>query len=213
MSKKRKIKQNQTMKPKFQIHDDIESQFYDEESCSQLENFRIGQDEKPGVLITRKHQVVYVHYCGEPEIKGYAICNIEGGSDRCMLCEIGRKRNKRLLYPVFSLETENVEILPVSESLRPYALLPQILNILSTDKRQVTFFSQENYKYSLTTRKLGKERKRLVTPVIKSFIKSWKAQDVDLSSVYQRISNSTLASYPEIRKMADLKGLDVDIDD
>jgi hypothetical protein len=210
MSKKRKKGSKESRKVKFEIHDDIDSEIFEEESSSQLETFRIGHDDKAGVLFTKKHQSVYVHYCAESEIKCYVVCNSDGGSDNCLFCQIGKKRNKRLLFPVFSLETETVEVLPVSDSLRPYALLPQMLNILSVDKKLVTFFSHENYKYLLTTRKLNKERRRLVTPIVKSFMKSWEAQEIDLSDVYQRISNSTAANYTEIRKMVDLKGINID---
>jgi len=211
MTKKKKRQEiSGQKKRKFEIHEDFDLETYGDGSPSSLEIFRIGHDEKAGVLFTRQHQVVYVHYCGEPEIKGYVICNIEGGSDHCLLCRIGRKKNKRLLFPIISLETENVEILSVSDSLRPYALLPQIQNILEAEKKLATFFSHENYKYTLTTHRLKKGHRKRAASVIKPFSKSWTAQHVDLSSVYQRIKNSTLESYTEIKKMADLKGIDID---
>jgi hypothetical protein len=213
MNKKKKKESKEPKKAKFKIHDGVDSEIYEGGSSSQPDRFRIGQDEKAGVLFTPQYQSAYVHYCSESELKCYVVCNLESGSDRCLLCEIGKKRNKRLLYPVFSLETENIEVLPVSDSLRPYALWPQMLNILSVDKKLITFFSHENYKYTLTTRKLEKERRGLITPVIKSFMKSWKAREIDLSTEYQRISNSTLANYTEIAKMADLKGIDIDDDE
>jgi len=111
------------------------------------------------------------------------------------------------------LETGNVEVLPVSDSLRPYALLPQVLNILSANKRFATFFSQEDYKYSLQNFKLSKTERNMISSVIKSFQKSWEVREIDLASVYQHISNSILANYSEIKKKADLKRIKIDSDD
>jgi hypothetical protein len=214
MGKKKKQREiNGQKKRKFEIHDDVAPEIYDADDTPPLGSFRIGQDEKPGVLFTRKHQAVNVHYCSESELKCYVLCNSDDDSDCCLLCQIGKKINKRLLYPVVSLETGNVEVLPVSDSLRPYALLPQVLNILSANKRVATFFSQENYKYSLKNFKLSKTERNMISSVIKSFQKSWKVREIDLASVYQHISNSILANYSEIKKKADLKRIKIDSDD
>ena len=213
MSKKRRKETKDSKKPKFEIHDDIDAEINEGGSSSQLEIFRISQDEKPGVLFTRQHQIVQVHYCREPEMKGYVVCNIEEGSEDCVLCQIGRQRQKKLLFPIVSLETEDVEVLAVSNSLRPFALLPQIQNVLESEKKRVTFFSHENYKYTISTKSLKKEHRRRIASAIKSFEEAWKAREIDLSAVYQRISNSTLANCTEIRKMLDLKGIDAIGDD
>ncbi|BBO73124.1 hypothetical protein DSCW_05410 [Desulfosarcina widdelii] len=213
MSKRRKKDSKETKKLKFEIHDDFDAEVNEGVASSQLEIFRISQDEKPGVIFTRQHQIVQVHYCREPEIKGYVICNIEEGSEDCVLCQIGRQRQKKLLFPIVSLETEDIEVLSVSNSLRPNALLPQIQNVLESEKKCATFFSHEDYKYTLSTQSLKKDHRRRVVSVIKSFDKAWKAGEVDLSSVYQRISNLALANCTEIKKMLDLKGIDPFSDD
>jgi hypothetical protein len=208
MSKKRRKETKESRKPKFEIHDDFDAESFEGESSPQLGLFRIVQDEKAGVLFTREHQIVQVHYCNDPEIKGYVICNNGEGSDNCVLCQIGKTKQKKLLFPIVSLETENVEVLAVSSSLRPFSLLPQIQNVLESGEKCATFFSQENYKYTLTTNGLNKERRRRIASVIKSFKKLWKSREIDLSTVYQRISNSTLANCVDIRNMLDLKGID-----
>lgn len=208
MSKRRKKDSKESKRPRFQILDDFDEEANEGGASSQLEIFRISQDEKPGVIFTRQHQIVQVHYCNDPEVKGYVVCNNGEGSDNCVLCQIGRQKQKKLLFPIVSLETEDVEVLAVSNSLRPNALLPQIQNVLESGKKCVTFFSREGYKYTLSVNDLEKEHRRRIASVIKLFRKAWKAQEIDLSAVYQRINNSTLANCMEIRKMLDLKGID-----
>jgi hypothetical protein len=213
MTKKRKKIKTESKQTKFEIHDDVVPEIYDGELSAALEIFRIGRDEKPGVLFTRQHQVAYAHYCSESELKCYVICNADNDSDHCLLCQIGKKKVKRLLFPLVSLETGNVEVLPVSDSLRPYALLPQILNVLEADRRLVSFFSQENYQYTINNFKLDKAERNMISGAIKSFKKSWKAREIDLASVYQRVSNSTLLNYSELKYKASLRGVEIDDSD
>ncbi len=174
---------------------------------SLLEVIRLGSDETAIIPFTSDSEAVDLHYCSETEINSYVICN---GPD-CVLCRIGRKRDQRLLLPVYLPAAGCVGILPVSRSLRPFALLPQISNVLKAEKPMVMFLSREGAKYSISTVELQEDVDG-GEAVIKRFLADCEAGLHDLTAVYPKIDNEQLASVEEIGKMMTLKGVRRDDD-
>ena len=84
-----------------------------------LELVRLGENETAFVPFTSDSEEIYLHFCSEPDINGYIQCN----GDDCVLCRIGRKKDRRLLLPVYLPADSTIGVIPVSRSLRPYALL------------------------------------------------------------------------------------------
>jgi len=175
---------------------------------SLLEIVRLGKDETAIIPFTADSEGVDLHYCSETEINGYVICN---GPD-CLLCRIGRKRDKRLLLPVYLPAAGCVGILPVSYSRRPYALLPQILNVLKAEKPMVMFVTREVAKYTVSTDELQKDVDG-GEAMIKRFVEDYEVGLHDLSNVYPRINNEQLASVEGIGRMMVLKGVHRDAGD
>jgi hypothetical protein len=175
---------------------------------SLLEVVRLGSDETAIIPFTADSERVDLHYCSETEINSYVVCN---GPD-CVLCRIGRKRDQRLLLPVYLPAAGSVGILPVSRSLRPYALLPQISNVLKAEKPIVMFVTREVAKYTVSTVELQKDVDG-GEAAIKRFLDDYEAGLHDFSTVYPRIDNEQLASVEEIGKMMTLKGIPYDAGD
>jgi hypothetical protein len=176
-----------------------------ESADSLLEVVRIGNDETAIIPFTAESEAVYIHYCPDSEINSYVLCNGPG----CVLCRIGRKRDERLLLPVYLPAAGCVGILPVSKSLRPSALLPQISNVLKAEKPTVMFVTREGAKFTVSTSELlndvdGGES------VIKRFLEENNAGNHDLPAVYQKIDNEQLAGIDEIGRMMALKGITCD---
>ena len=169
---------------------------------SLLEVVRLGSDETAIIPFTADSEAVDLHYCSETEINSYVVCN---GPD-CVLCRIGRKRDQRLLLPVYLPAAGCVGILPVSRSLRPFALLPQITNVLKADKPMVMFVTRDGAKYTVSTAELQEDVDG-GEAAIKRFLEDYEAGFHDLSAVYPRIDNEQLASVEEIRRMMALKGV------
>jgi hypothetical protein len=169
---------------------------------SLLEVVRLGSDETAIIPFTADSEAVDLHYCSETEINSYVVCN---GPD-CVLCRIGRKRDQRLLLPVYLPAAGCVGILPVSRSLRPFALLPQISSVLKADKPMVMFVVRDGAKYSVSTTELQKDVD-CGEAVIKRFIADYEAGLHDFSAVYPRIENDQLADVAEIGRMMTLKGV------
>ena len=169
---------------------------------SLIELIRLGSDETAIIPFTADSEKVDLHYCPETEINGYMVCN---GPD-CILCRIGRKRDQRLLLPVYLPAAGCVGILPVSRSLRPYALLPQISNVLKAEKPMVMFVTREVAKYTVSTVELQKDVDGGEV-VIKRFLDDYEADLHDFSTVYPRIDNEQLASVEAIGQMMALKGI------
>ena len=154
---------------------------------------RLGTDETAIIPFTADSEAVDLHYCSETEINSYVVCN---GPD-CVLCRIGRKRDQRLLLPVYLPAAECVGILPVSRSLRPFALLPQISNVLKAEKPMVMFVTREGAKYTVSTVELqkdvdGGERRS------DAFWTITRLAFTVLAAVYPCIDNEQLASVEEI---------------
>lgn len=172
---------------------------------SLLEVVRLGSDETAIIPFTADSEAVDLHYCSETEINSYVICN---GPD-CVLCRIGRKRDQRLLLPVYLPASGCIGILPVSRSLRPFALLPQISNVLKAEKPMVMFVSREGAKYTVSTAGLAADVDG-GEAVIKRFVDDCDAGRHDLSSVYPRIDNEQLAGVEGIGRMMTLKKVGLD---
>jgi hypothetical protein len=174
---------------------------------SVLEVVRLGSDETAIIAFTADSEAVDLHYCPEPEITSYVVCN---GPD-CVLCRIGRKRDQRLLLPVYLPAAGCIGILPVSRSLRPFALLPQISNVLKTKKPMVMFVTGNRGKYSVSTAELHKDVDGGEAE-IKRFLDDYEAGFYDLLAVYPKIDNEQLACVEEIGRMMALKGVRWDAD-
>ena len=169
---------------------------------SPLEVIRLGYNETAIIPFTPEGQGVDVHYCSETEINSYVVCN---GPD-CVLCRIGRKRDQRMLLPVYVPTAGCVGILPVSRSLRPYALLPQISNGLKAGKPMVMFVTRDGGKYTVSTAELQKEVDS-GEAAIRRFLEEYEDGQHDLTGVYPRIHNAELGNMEEIGRMMKLKGI------
>ena len=169
---------------------------------SPLEVIRLGSDETAIIPFTAESVSVDLHYCAETDINSYVICN---GPD-CVLCRIGRKQDSRLLLPVYLPAAGCVGVLPVSKSRRPFALLPQISNVLKAGKPMVMFVTRDGGKYSVSSVELQKDVDG-GDLLIKQFSDDYKAGVHDLTAVYPRIDNEGLADVEEIGRMMALKGI------
>jgi hypothetical protein len=172
---------------------------------SLLEVVRLGSDETAIIAFTADSEGVDLHYCSETEISNYVVCN---GPD-CVLCRIGRRREQRLLLPVYLPAPGCIGILPVSRSLRPFALLPQISNVLKANKPMVMFVTRAGGKYSVSTAELKKDVDG-GEAVIKRFLEEYEDGLHNLPAVYPTIDNDQLANVEEISRMMELKGVSWD---
>lgn len=169
-----------------------------------LELVRIGSDEMAIVPFTADSEAVDLHFCSETDINGYVLCN---GAD-CVLCRIGRKKDQRLLLPVFLPAAGCVGILAVSRSLRSFALLPQIASVLKSDRPMVMFVTRDAAKYTVSTVEMPKDVDD-GEAAIKHFLDDYAAGLHKLSAVYPRIDNEQLASVAEVGRMMALKRISV----
>ena len=168
-----------------------------------LERVRIGSDEVALIPFTAEAEEVVVHFCAEPDINDYVRCNGPG----CLLCRIGRDKVRRRLLPVYVPGERAVRVLPVSTSLRPGALWPQLAEALKGEEPRAVFVTREQ-----------RERHRVsFVPLaadvdageeaIRDFLAEDRAGRVELEAVYPRVANEELARVPEIAEKLKLKGI------
>ncbi len=136
----------------------------------------------------------------------------------CLLCGIERKQNRRLCLPVYLPTEGRVGVLPVSLSLRPHALLTQLINILKTideeqpedepeKQPQVVFLRREdNFKYCVSTRPLPPDTDAGEAQ-IKRFLSEKDQGLIDIATVIPKIDGDQLKAIPEILQMMKLKGI------
>ena len=168
-----------------------------------LERVRLDASEIAIIPFTSEAAQVEIHYCKEPDINDYITCN----GENCHLCKIGREKVTRRLLPVYLPESHAVGVLPVSTSLRPRALWPQLAQVLKDGSRRAVFISRvQGDSYTVTSTPLqgdvadGAE-------VIKTFLDGHQKGTIQLDSVYPRVANEELARLPEIAEMLKLKGV------
>jgi len=173
-----------------------------------LELVRPNGHEVPVIPFTSTTSLVKLHYCDEPEIRGYVRCN-----GNCVLCSIGRPVEERALLPVYLPAQHTIGVLPISPSSRPGALRPQLMPFLRSGKSVVLFIR----KVDRMTFKVGScEASRDVyncEKLVADFQRRLEAGDIDLAAVYRTLDNRVLAKVDGIATMMKFKEITLSGDD
>ena len=171
-----------------------------------LAEIRLDQNERLLVPFTTDVVEVQTHYLDYPSLRGYVRCNGSG----CLLCRVGRQPERRDLLPVYDVIGGAVGVLPVSPNLRPHGLRPQLTPVLRRLK--------DNERVLIAVRKPDRGRYR-VTPLplpdgaadgagkIAEFLKQFGAGAIDLSSIYQKLTDEELKAVPEIATALKARGI------
>ncbi len=176
------------------------------ESTTSLQLLRLTNDEVAFLPFTAETTEIFLHYCAEAEIQGYTRCQ---GKD-CLLCKIGRQQDRRLLLPVYSPINTSISVLPISPSMRPHALLPQLINVFKTlrekQPRVVFLRREDNVKFSVSTSSLSPDADAGEAQ-IKRFLSEIDQGLLDITTIYPQINTDQLKAIPEILNMMKLKGI------
>lgn len=151
-----------------------------------------------------------LHYVDYPDLRNYGPyvhCNTSDGA--CVLCQIGKPVVNKYVTPVVPIETGGVKVLPISHSLEPFALLPQMVNIFKGggSRHFVSIRRDDRFKFSVSRQELEDSMKVQIVNIIKDFMAMLKEGRVDIDSVYPRLSNKVLAEVPEINRILTAKGI------
>lgn len=176
------------------------------EHTSDLRLVRLDRSQTAVVFFTSSGEKIDVHYCSEPEIQNYVRCNDE----HCVLCAIQNEKVPRYLLPIYLLVSRVIAILAVSPSMRPKALLPQVLMILksASEPTAALISRQSNTQFSVEPQPLPAEVDAGEV-LIAEFMGQYRADKIKPSEVYLQISNEELRRLPEIAQM--VKFLDLDL--
>jgi hypothetical protein len=168
-----------------------------------LQRVRINENEVPIIPFTSEGVRCEVHYCDEADIRDYVLCN---GAD-CILCRVGKKKDQRVLLPVYRPVNQSIAVLPVSPSLRPLALLPQIAAVLKSKRPMVLFIARRGSQFRVSSCEL-KDNMDSGSEAIKRFKEEYEAGTVDLTSVLSRIPNEQLKLVSEIAQILQYRETD-----
>lgn len=173
----------------------------------QLKYVALSDSETSVVMFTRRVVEATLHYCQEPSIKTYIHCN---GPD-CVLCAIGVKQVNMKMTPVYLPDSDEVGVLSFTDTMRPMALLPQMLNVLGNPLPQILFIRKENSsKFDLTARPMPKGL-NVGEATIAAFMADWENERYDLETINARYTNFQLGYMPGIRQKLLMKGLEVPV--
>ena len=149
-----------------------------------LERVRLDASEIAIIPFTAEAEQVDIHYCKEPDINDYVICN----GENCVLCQIGREKTTRRLLPVYLPASRAVGVLPVSTSLRPRSPLAAARRVLKDGSRKAVFISRvQGDSYTVTAVPLQADVED-GAEVIKTFLEDYQKGTIQLDSVYPKVS-------------------------
>jgi hypothetical protein len=171
-----------------------------------LSLIRLGPDERLVIPFTPLVVRASVHFVNDPAGRSYIHC----GGHGCLLCRLGRQVETRDLLPLFDILDKVVGVLPVSRSLRPRALQPQLLPVLQRLEKQGRLLlgirKPDNVSFVVTSYDLPATAAD-GADVIAAFKEQFDAGRIDLGSVYARVSNEELAAVPEVATLMAAKGV------
>ena len=163
----------------------------------QLEAVRLDGNEVVVVPFTPDSTRVRLHYCDDPELRGYVHCNEPG----CILCRAGRVVDERLLMPVYAPAIGAVAVLAISPSSRPGALLPQVRVALRSGRRVALLIHKpDRAKFAVRTVELT-EAMDDGAAAVAAFVQRWESGGVDLGSIYPHLDDRDLAEIESVATM------------
>src|SRR5262249_19640382 len=116
-----------------------------------FEELRLDANERLAIPFTTSVEEVAVHYLDYPSLRGYVRCHGTG----CLLCRIGRQPDVRDLLPVYHVIGQARAVLPISPTLPPQALKPQLLPALQRlkagERVLLALRKIDKLRYSVTT--------------------------------------------------------------
>jgi len=174
----------------------------DPEGSPLLSLVRLDQNETPVIFFTPEGEISNVHYCEDPEISSYVLCN----PPDCILCRVGKHYTQRFLLPVYQPLTDTIGVLAMTMHYRPYALYPQIKQILRIPKPMVVFIQKTGYRYSISTSELQPDM-QTGEPRIAQYKKESESGQIQLMAVYPRLDNAQFADLPSVDRLLRLKGI------
>ncbi|WP_145098309.1 hypothetical protein [Anatilimnocola aggregata] len=130
-----------------------------------------------------------------------------------MLCRVGIKVTLQSLLPIYDVTVRNVGVLEIRPDSRPGALLPQVREMLKhfmsrKNPLVVTVQKTAAYDYSLNWVPLPPGADDGASS-IRIFGERFEKGELDIASVYQRITNELLATYPEIAASMNVLGVQI----
>jgi len=174
-------------------------------STKPLQLVQITNREVAVVPFTSSTTLAKLHYCEDPEIRGYIKCN---GED-CVLCRIGSHVEERALLPVYLPAQKGIGVLAISPTSYPGSLRPQLMPYLESGKSVVLFIRKMDRMYYSVGGREEDPAKIGGVQLIKDFEKRLESSEIDLTTVYQSSSNQALARVDSIATMMQLKGITI----
>jgi hypothetical protein len=177
-----------------------------ENATASLSLIRLDQNDRLLVPFTTMIMPTVLHFLEFPALRGYMRCN----GPNCLLCRVGRKPDKRDLWPVYDLLDRAVAVLPISPNQRPHALLPLVVPVwrrLAAGEGPLLFTLRKcDYGFSGSTLPLPQGAEDGAA-AIRAFRERFDAGHIDLAAPFPQLANENLAAIAEIKILMAAKGI------
>jgi hypothetical protein len=169
---------------------------------NKLSLLHLDENQRAIVIFTAQCPSVTLHWV-DGECRGFFVCNEKD----CIACRAGRKSDKKFLLPVYDPATRSVMVLPVGMSMRPHALLPQLVPVLQCGTPMVTLINSlgaRTGRYKVESSPVPKD---MDAAPIAAFSLKYPDGQFPYGDLYPSISNEQLLAIPEIAAVLKLKGI------
>lgn len=166
-------------------------------------------NETPVVLnvFTDRLAAVTTHYVDHPNYRGEVRCNA-GPEARCLLCDLRYRATRRAILAVYDVAGGLVKALPISDTLSPHALGPQIQAELQRgglDERSLLVSRvSTRFRVESMPARAGQDRGERA---IADFLRLLEAGQVSLEAAIPARPNLQLWDIPELERLAGAMGL------
>ena len=164
--------------------------------------------ENPVVLtvFTQELTELKTHFVNESKI-GEVRCN-QASESRCVLCDIGNGAAARYLLPVYVVSDDEVQVLAITATCRPYSLGPQLAAEFEKGELDKRFLqiSKTGYRFAVKSMPAS-EGSEMGEVVIKRFCEELDAGKIELKRAIPVYGNKQLLDVPEIERVATAMGI------
>ncbi len=137
----------------------------------------------------------------------YVTCNGTG----CAVCAAGYTAQKMILLPIYSPIDQEVQILAMSDAVKPNSLapklMPHIASVNGAAPQVLSVSKPDNFSFSVDVLNVDPAKLSGAASVIQGFQAQFAAGLIDITSIYRKLSNEQMREINSVGMKLSLLGL------
>lgn len=165
-----------------------------------IEELKIDDGSKVMIkLMIEDAEPINLHYEDEDDtFKGYSHCLGEG----CPFCLAGFKPSSFILLPVFSVSSNKICVLRISNARGPHRLLPMICRFLTdpdVSQTILTVSRDAKYRYKVEAQNKS-EYASIGVDEVADYVRRVEANEIDIRAIFPKYTDEELRGIPSVRR-------------